>query len=149
MSLSVGGLNMDDLENGYRFHIIYGGPIDGVAEVSGKRVLIPGRVGFYTTAAPFEARHLLVGMKGMVTGEGVGHAAIVASLRTRFAALRAACDVLNREDVVIENDGYTIGAGFLRFEGPPFLADLDNEARLEMVIEFDATDPPEWELVGS
>ena len=146
MSLTVGGLNLDNLTSGgYYFRIIYGGPIDGVAEVSGQRVLIPGRVGMYTTTDAFEARHMLIGMKGIVTGTGSTHAAIKASLVTRFAALRTACDVATRQDVTIVADGSTIQAGFLRFEGPSTLADLDGEARLEMVIEFDATDPPEWD----
>lgn len=144
MSLSIGALNVDNLSGGYRFRIIYGGPIDGVAEVSGKRVLIPGSVGFYTPTGTFEERHLLIGLKGMVTGSGSTHADIQASLITRFAALRTACDVANRADVTISADGYTIDAGFLRFEGPPTLADLDGEARLDMVIEFDATNPPSW-----
>ena len=144
MSLTVGGVDLQNLSNGYFFKIIYGGPIDGVAEVSGQRVLIPGRVGLYTPADAFEARHLVIGMKGIVTGTGSSHSAIQTSLATRFAALRTACDVDAREDVTIAADGYTIDAGFLRFEGPPTLADTDNEARYEMVIEFDATDPPEW-----
>jgi hypothetical protein len=143
MSLTVGGLNLQSLTNGYFFKVIYGGPIDGVADVSGKRVLIPGSVGFYTPSDTFEARHLVIGMKGIVTGTGSTHAAVQSSLATRFAALRSACDIADREDVAIVNDGYTISAGFLRFEGPS-LAETDGEARLDMVIEFDATSPPEW-----
>ena len=149
MSLSIGALNVDNLSGGYLFRIIYGGPIDGVAEVSGKRVLIPGSAGFYTPTGTFEERHLVVGIKGMVTGSGSTHADIQASLITRFDALRTACDVANRADVTITADGYTIPAGFLRFEGPPTLADLDGEARLDMLIEFDATNPPEWTAVAS
>lgn len=143
MSLSIGALNVDDISNGYHFKIIYGGPIDGVAEVSGKRVLIPGAVGFYTPSDNFEARHLVIGIKGLITGTGSSHSAVQSSLATRFAALRTACDITNRQDVTITADGYTIDAGFLRFEGPS-LATLDGEARINMVIEFDATNPPEW-----
>ena len=143
MSLSIGALDVQNLTNGYYFKIIYGGPVDGVAEVSGDRVLIPGRVGYYTPSDNFEARHLVIGMKGIVTGTGATHADVQSSLATRFAALKTACDVANRQDVTITADGSTIDAGFLRFEGPS-LNLLDGEARLDMVIEFDATDPPEW-----
>jgi hypothetical protein len=144
MTLTVGGLNLDNLTaGGLRFRIIYGGPIDGIPEVSGKRVLIPGQAGYHTPADNFEDRRLLIGMKGIVTGTGANHAAVVASFNTRFAALRTACDVPNRQDVAIDSDGYTIDAGFLKFEGPS-LNNLDGEALLDLVIEFEATDPPEW-----
>ena len=144
MSLSVGGVDLQNISNGYFFKIVYGGPIDGVAEVSGKRVLIPGAVGFYTPSDNFEARHLVIGIRGIVTGTGSSHSAIQTSLATRFAALRTACDIANREDVTIVADGSTIEAGFLRFEGPSTLADTDGEARFQLLIEFDATNPPEW-----
>jgi hypothetical protein len=144
MTLKIGSTDLQRLDNGFYFKLVYGGPIDGVPEVSGKRVLIPGRDGFYTPANAFEPRHLLIGIKGLVTGTGANHAATQSSLASRFATLKAACDVANREDVTITADGYTIQAGFLRFEGPTSLADLDGEARLDLLIEFDATDPPEW-----
>jgi hypothetical protein len=152
MTLAVGVLNLEELTIGYLLRDLYGGRIDGIPGITGKRVLIPGREGYYTPENPptpvFEVRRLLIGMKGIVAGSGSNHAAIVASFATRFAALRSACDVATRQDVTLENDGYTIDAGFLRFEGPS-LNDLAGEARAELVIEFEATDPPEWTPTGS
>lgn len=148
MTLTVGGLNLQDFNNGYvNFRLLFGDPITGVAEVSGERVLIPGSPGFFTPSSNFEERRLLIGMKGTVTGSGADHATIATSFSTRWAALRSACDVATRSDVTIVADGYTIQAGFVRFEHP-FVTLLDAEA-LETIIEFEATDPPEWELVGS
>lgn len=144
MSLIVGGLDLQALGDGYYFSLIYGGPIDGVAEVSGQRVLIPGRPGYYTTDDAFEERHLVIGLKGIVQGAGSSHAAIQASLETRFLVLRTACGVASRQDVTIEADSHTISAGFLRFEGPTLMV-TDREAKLDLLIEFDATNPPVWD----
>jgi hypothetical protein len=143
MTLLIGALDLIDVDDGYMGEIAEGGPVDGIPEVRGQRVLIPGRRGLYTPpTAPFEDEHLLIRLHVWVGGEGATHALRAASFATRFAALKTACDVAGREDVVITSNGYTISAGFLRFVGPV------EEAR-EFEIEFDATDPPEWELTGS
>lgn len=152
MTLSVGGLSLQNPTNGYvNFRVLYGDAITGVPEVSGQRVLIPGRTGMYTppgTPTPvFEARRLLVGIKGLITGSGSDHTAIAASFATRFAALRTACAVDTRADVPIIDGGNEIAASFLRFEHP-VITFLDVEA-LELLIEFEATDPPEWTAGGS
>ena len=152
MTLTIGALNVQDPTNGYtNFRVLYGDAITGVPEVSGQRVLIPGREGMYTPPAPptpvFESRRLLIGIKGLITGVGSDHSAIAASFATRFAALRTACAVDSRADVVIEDSGWEIAAGFLRFEHP-VITFLDVEA-LELLIEFEATDPPEWTPSGS
>lgn len=148
MSRTIGGIDVTDHTSGYLdWEIKYGDPVTAVPEVSGERVLIPGSVGFYTPANTFEARHLLIGIKGHLAGAGSGHASIVTSFASRFAALKTACGVSTRSDITIEWDGYTIGAGFLRFEHPP-LPTLGAEG-MDLLIEFDATDPPEWAAVGS
>jgi hypothetical protein len=141
MSDLIGALDVADLDNGYWFDIAEGGPIDGIPAVRGRRVLIPGRRGLYTTADPFEDDHLLVRYHGIVWGDGATPADRRTSYATRFAALKAACDVAAREDVTLSSGGYIIAAGFLRFVGPTAVGD---ELR-EIDIEFDATDPPEWE----
>ena len=143
MSRTIGGIDVTSSTNGYyHWEIEYGGPVTGVAEVSGRRVLIPGSPGFYTPDATFEERHLVIGIKGHLAGTGATHALAVASFASRFAALRTACDVANRDDITIEWDGWTISAGFLRFEHPP-LYTLGAEG-MDLLIEFDATNPPEW-----
>ncbi len=140
MSLLIGALNVDDPANGYRFEIIEGGPIDGVAEVRGKRVLIPGRVGLYTPANNFEVERLLIRLKAWVGGSGATHALRVTSYQSLIAALKTACAVSTRADVTLTNDSHTIAAGFLRFEGPP--TQLDHVR--EFVIEFEATATAAW-----
>lgn len=148
MTLSVGSFDLDSTNGCSYWEIKYGDPITGVPEVSGRRVLIPGLEGFYTPpTAPFENRRLVIGMKGHIAGEGSDHATIATSFATRFASLRAACDVAGREDVTITTSTHTITAGFLRFEHPP-LPTLGAEG-MDLLIEFEATDPPEWSPVGS
>lgn len=148
MTLTVGALDLQNPAGGYsNFRLLYGDPVTGVAEVTGKRVQIPGSAGMYTPASSFEERRLVIGMKGLVQGAGSDHDTIAASFATRWAALRTACDVSTRSDVTIVADGYTIAAGFLRFEHPVITL-LDVEA-LETLIEFEATDPPEWTPTGS
>jgi hypothetical protein len=142
MSELIGAIDVQDMDEGYWFDIVEGGPVEGVAAVRGTRVLIPGRVGLYTTADPFEDEHLLVRYHGIVWGDGATPEARRASYATRFQALKTACDVAAREDVMLTSDGDTISAGFLRFVGPTAVG---GEIR-EFDIEFDATDPPEWDL---
>lgn len=145
MSLSIGALNVVDVSAGYYFEITENGPNDYVAESRGERVLIPGRVGLYTPSDNFEDDHLVVRLHGWIGGTGSSTAARVASYASRFAAFKSACDVANRQDVTITADGYTISAGFLRIVGPTAMV---GQAR-EIDVEFIATDPPEWEAVGS
>lgn len=145
MSLTIGGLNVRDVSSGYFFEIVEGGPYDYVAEVSGERVLIPGAPGYYTTSDAFEERRLTIRVHGWVGGAGSTTNDRVASYASRFAALKSACDVANRQDVTIVADDYTIEAGFLRIVGPPAMLE---QAR-ELEIEFEATNPPAWEAVGS
>ena len=140
MSELIGSLNVQDMSAGYWFEIVEGGPVDGVAEVRGERVLIPGRAGLYTPANAFEDEHLLVRYHGIVFGDGSDHAAVVASYATRYAALKTACALTTRADVTLTSGSSTIAAGFLRFVGPTAIG---GEVR-EMDIEFDATDPPSW-----
>src|SRR5688500_10764470 len=142
MSLLIGALDVDDVDDGYRAEITLGGPIDYIADVRGARVLIPSRAGMYTPSTSSfadERLEIIVHMWG--AGEGSTHVAQVTSFISRMAALKAACDVAGREDVVLSADGYTISAGFLRFEGPPIFAGMARE----FDIMFEASDPPEWE----
>lgn len=147
MSRTIGGIDVTSFAGGYsHWEMLYGEPITGVPVVSGQRVLIPGSPGFYTPpTAPFEERHLLIGVKGHLHGAGATHGDRMTSFATRFAALRVACDVPGREDITIEWDGWTIAAGFLRFEHAP-LPTLGAEG-MDLLIEFDATDPPEWAVI--
>lgn len=152
MGLSIGALNATDRANGYYFdRFLAGGPTLGVAEVSGKRVLIPGAAGYYTPAGAFEVRHMLIRVKGAVWGDGATPELRRASFRTRFAALKTACAVSTRADVTLTAtapieglsgaESATIDAGWLRFEGPETLGGESWEG----IIEFDATaDPVAW-----
>ena len=145
MTLLIGALNIQSVSNGYFGEIIEGGPSDAIADVRGQRVLIPGRAGLYTPSDNFEDDHLTIRIHMWVGGDGADHEARAASYATRFAALKTACDVANRQDVVLTSGSYTISAGFVRLVGPPAVVE---QAR-EFEIEFEATDPPEWEATGS
>jgi hypothetical protein len=140
MSELIGALNVQDMSAGYWLEIVEGGPADGVPDVRGERVLIPGRDGLYTPANNFEPEHLLIRYHGIVFGDGADHAAVQASYATRFAALLTACDAATRADVTLTSGSSTASAGFLRIVGPTAVG---GEVR-EIDIEFDATDPPEW-----
>ena len=69
----------------------------------------------------------------------------MASYASRFAALMTACDVAGRADVTLTSGTSTCAAGFLRVVGPTAIG---YEVR-EIDLEFDATDPPEWDVSGS
>lgn len=152
MSLQIGTLNVTDAAAGFYFdRFLAGGPTLGVPEVSGKRVLIPGAVGFYTPSGSFEARHMVIRIKGNVWGIGATAAARRQSFRTNVLALKTACAVSTRADVTLTATGpiegltaaqtATIAAGFLRFESPESLG----FESWETIIEFDATaDPVAW-----
>lgn len=153
MSLLAGALELQDLDAGYWFDIIEGGPTSGVARVSGRRVLIPGRPGFYTPSSNFEARDLLVRLKGTVWGVGSTISDRRIAFRAGVEALKSALAIDTRADVTLTangpveglgpGDSATIAAGFLRFESP---VRYGWEA-WETIIELEATDPPEWAVV--
>lgn len=145
MTLLIGALDVQDVDDGYYAEITEGAPADYITELRGARVMIPGRDGYYTTADAFEPDHLLIRFHMWVGGEGADGATRIASYATRFAALKTACDTANRQDVTLTSGGYTIEAGFLRIVGPPAMLE---QAR-EFDIEFEATDPPEWTPTGS
>ncbi len=145
MTFLIGSLDVTDTDDGYYMEIVEGDPITAIPEVTGARVTIPGRVGLYTPDANFEDRKLLIRIHAFVAGEGSTHEAQVSSFATAMAALKTACGVADRADVTLTWNGWTIPAGFLRFEGPPVVGDMARE----FDIHFEATDPPEWTLTGS
>ena len=155
----IGALDVQDPDAGYWFDVDPStGPTAAVATVSGKRVLIPGRPGYYTpsVAGQFEKRLQIVRLIGYVEGVGVTRAARRIAFRAAVEALKTACAVETRADVTITANGpqveglgaddvATIEAGFLRFESPVHYG----WELWETVIEFEATDPPEWEIALS
>jgi hypothetical protein len=152
----IGALDVQDLADGYWFDIDPAtGPTAGVPTVSGQRVLIPGREGYYTPSAAgqFEKRLQLVRLEGSVFGVGATRAARRLAFRAAVLALKTACAVETRADVVIKGvgpmvegldtgDEATISAGWLRFESPVHYG----WEQWDTVIEFEATNPPEWEV---
>jgi hypothetical protein len=150
----IGSLDVQDVADGYWFDIDPAtGPTAGVPTVSGQRVLIPGRPGYYTpaVAGQFEKRLQLVRLVGTVWGVGATQAARRLAYRAAVEALKTACAVAIRADVTITakgpqvegldtGDEATIAAGFLRFESPEHYG----WEAWQTVIEFEATDPPDW-----
>ena len=152
--LYVGALSVQDRAAGFWLDIEEGGPTEGIPVVRGTRVLVPGRRGLYTpSTGPFHDDHLLIRLHGTVWGVGATAYDRRLSYRANMVALKAACDVTNRQDVTLTvhgpydglatGDTATAAAGFLRIQGP---RSIGMELR-EIDIHFEATDPPEWDVV--
>ena len=151
--LFIAALDVMDISTGFWFdNFLVGGPMTGVPEVSGERVLVPGAPGYFTPPDNFEVRHMEIRLKGSVWGIGLTSLSRRVDLRDNIDALKAALDTDGRADVTLTAKGpqiegldtgmeATIAAGFLGFESPvPYGWEV-----WETVIELDATaDPCDW-----
>ena len=145
--LLLDGLELQDLDAGYWFDVVDGGP-DDVPEVIGEDDEVMGAPGL--EAGNWIKRSRPVRLFGVVFGDGATDAAARESYRTRMDALVAKMQVSDLHDLVAHPPNFGLAAATAatlsnvrpqRIVGAPARQDASREMTLELV-SIDS--PPEW-----
>lgn len=147
------GLELQDIANGRWFEISVGG-LDGVPEVRGSNVTIPGKTG--QTILPKVADAWPVVLHGLIFGTSGSPAE---DYLDRMDALRAVFDPIGGAfNIVVHPDAVGVGGRlngvqtatitveFQRFVGLPAAGDSVRELDIECVCY---SDPIGWQVVGT